>query len=416
MPRVLLLVPTETYRAAAFLDAASRLGVDVVIGSERRQALAETMGDRFVLVPLNRPSEGADVVVRYAQSHPLDAILAVDDQGGLAAAIAAERLGLRHSSPSAVAATRDKSGMRELLHRAGVPQPEYRVAGGAFQSPAEAAARIGFPVVLKPRTLSGSRGVIRVDDAAGVEPTYARVRSILAAAGELETSTILVEELVGGPEVAVEALVRGGALEVLAIFDKPDQGDGPYFEETIYVTPTRLPAAVAEAIGAVTAGAVAALGITEGPVHAELRAPSDRAEPAVIEVAARTIGGRCSKALTFSAGATLEELVLAHAVGMPVPAGKPEASASGVMMLPIPATGVFEGVEGIDEALAVPGVRDLEMTAHRGQHIEQLPEGARYLGFVFAAGESPDEVEAALRAAHAVLRIRISPAPEPAPA
>jgi biotin carboxylase len=409
VPRLLLLVPTETYRAAAFLEAAERLRVEVVIGSERRQAMAETMGDRFVLVPLRRPSEGADAVVRYAQRRPLDAVMAIDDQGSLTAAIAAERLGLRHSPPGAVAATRDKSAMRELLRRAGVPQPEFRVAGGAYPTPSEAGARLGFPVVLKPRTLAASRGVIRADDASSAAAAYERIRGILAAAGDLDTATILVEELVPGPEVAVEGLVRAGALEVLAVFDKPDQGDGPYFEETIYVTPSRLPAATVDAVAAVTAAAVAAIGISQGPVHAELRVPEGR-EPQVLEVAARTIGGRCSQALTFATGATLEELVIAHALGLPAGGTAPGAPAAGVMMLPIPASGVLAGVDGVDSALAVEGVRGIDITAHPGQLIEQLPEGSRYLGFLFATGDTPAAVERALRTAHAALRITITPA------
>lgn len=408
MARVLLLVPTETYRAAAFLEAAERLGVEVVIGSERRQAMAATMGDRFVVVPLRRPSEGAAVVTRFAAHRPLDAVLAVDDQGGLTAAMASERLGLRHSAaPSAVAATRDKAAMRELLRQAGVPQPAFRLAGGTFPPPAEAAAALGFPVVLKPRTLAASRGVVRADDAAGAAAVHDRIRGILEAAGEHDTSTILVEELVAGPEVAVEGLVRDGSLEILAVFDKPDQGDGPYFEETIYVTPSRLPAGGLDAVAAVTGAAVRAIGIREGPVHAELRVPPDRPDPVVLEVAARTIGGRCSRALTFATGATLEELVIAHALGLPAGGTQLGSPAAGVMMIPIPRTGVLAGVGGVEAALAVEGVRDVDITAHPGQHIEQLPEGSRYLGFVFAAGETPAAVEQSLRLAHAALDIVI---------
>jgi biotin carboxylase len=426
VPRALLLLPTATYRAGAFLDAAGRLGVDVVVGSEVRQAMGESMGDRFVLLPLNRPSESADMIVRYAQRHPLDAVLAVDDQGSLTAAIACERLGLRHSPAASVAATRDKSAMRELFHRAGVPQPGFRLAGGAFPPPLEAAQRVGFPVVLKPRTLSGSRGVIRVDTSEEIAGTYQRIQAILAAAGEIDTVTILVEELARGPEVAVEGLLRAGVLDLLAVFDKPDQGDGPYFEETMYVTPSRLPQATLDALGSVTARAVKALNLTEGPVHAELRVSPDHEEPLVIEVAARTIGGRCSRALSFAGGATLEELVLAHALGPaaagglaaggPAPAGATAESgpdgaapASGVMMIPIPSTGVLEEVGGIDEALAVAGVSGVEITAHPGGTIERVPEGGRYLGFLFADGETPEAVETSLRDAHAALRVRISP-------
>jgi biotin carboxylase len=404
---VLLLLPTATYRAAAFLGAAEKLGVEVVVGSERRQALESVMGDQFLLVPLNRPSEAADNIVRYAGDHPLDGIIAVDDQGSLAAAIASARLGLRHSSPAAIAATRDKSAMRDLLRRAGVVQPAFRLAGGAFGEAAEAATRLGFPVVIKPRTLSASRGVIRADDAAAAGEAHARIGSILAAAGEIDTSSVIVEEFVAGTEVAVEGLVADGELHVLAVFDKPDPLEGPYFEETIYVTPSGLSPASLDAVAKTTSQAAAALGLTEGPVHAELRVNGPE-EVRVIEIAARTIGGRCSKALTFATGATLEELVLTNALrlGTPIPEFAP--TASGVMMIPIPASGILEAVDGIADAEAVPGVRGVDVTASLGRVIEQLPEGDRYLGFIFASGAGPQDVEESLREAHRRLRIRIA--------
>jgi biotin carboxylase len=403
---VLLLVPTETYRAGAFLAAASALGAGVVVGSERQQALAGTMGENFVLVPLDDPAEAARVIAAHAEHAPLDAIVALDDQGVVAAAHAASLLGLaRHNPPAAVEATRDKATMRSLLARAGVPQPRYLLASDA----ARAAEEIGVPVVLKPLALSASRGVIRVDSLDSVEEVAARVRLIAGNDGP-----ILVEEYLDGPEVALEGLLADGVLRVLAVFDKPEPLTGPYFEETVYVTPSRLGTSLLARIAEVAGQAAAALGLVEGPVHAELRLVSggdgiDGGDVRLIEVAARTIGGRCAKALSFAEGRSLEELVIARALGIDLGPGAFSLAegAFGVMMLPIPVTGVLSAVECVDEAAAIPGVTGVEITATVGREIRALPEGDRYLGFIFAAAATPADVEAALGAAYRALRIVI---------
>lgn len=420
MPRALLILPTATYRADAFLAAAGRLGVEVVTASERPQALAAVMGDRFLEVPLAAPDEAAGRIAELGARQRLDAVVAVDDQGLLAAALAGEALGLPHNPPAAVAATRDKAAMRALLARTGVRQPAFAVCewdgpgergeaggaggGGLGFAVAAAAERLRAPVVVKPTGLSGSRGVIRADDPIAASAAAERVAALLRRLGEPER--VLVEAYVPGDEVAFEGILRHGDLDTLAVFDKPDPLVGPYFEETIYVTPSRHPREVQGEVAALVAAAAAALGLREGPVHAEARLPPDGTPPVLLELACRTIGGRCAAALRFSAGASLEDLVLAHALGRPAPAALSEG-ASGVMMLPIPATGRLAGVEGTDRAAGVTGVTGVEITAPAGSWIEALPEGDRYLGFVFARRPTPGEVEAALRAAHGKLEIRI---------
>jgi biotin carboxylase len=218
---------------------------------------------------------------------------------------------------------------------------------------------------------------------------------------------LLVERYLPGVEVAVEGLLTGGALRTLAIFDKPDPLEGPFFEETIYVTPSRLPDATQAAISARTAEAAAALGLREGPVHAELRINDEGVWP--IELAGRSIGGLCSSVLEFGVGVSLEELILRHAVGLPLPDAGRTGAAAGVMMIPIPRGGMLRGVAGVEEALAVPNVTGVEITAPLNQPVTPLPEGASYLGFIFARAETPERAEAALRAAHARLRFRIDP-------
>jgi biotin carboxylase len=387
------LLPTTTYRATDFVRAASRLGADVVVGSEEAQALAPAMGDRAVVVPLEDFDEAVAAITDLHRRAPLDAIVAVDDRGVMIATAASERLGLRHNPPAAVAATRDKGAMRRALARHRVPQPRFALAHDPDRLP-----DVGFPCVVKPISLSGSQGVIRADDPAAARAAAARVLALC-------DGPLLVEEYVPGDEVALEGLLYRGHLAVLAVFDKPDPLVGPYFEETIYVTPSRQRDEIQTRLADLTARAASAIGLSEGPVHAELRIGGD--DIWVIEIAARSIGGLCSRALRFGAGISLEELILRHALNLPLDDLARERAASGVMMLPIPRRGILREVSGRDAALAVPGVTGLEITVPPGRAVVPLPEGDRYLGFLFARGERPDDVERALRNAHAKLDVVI---------
>lgn len=406
MARVLILLPSATYRAPDFLAAAARLGAEVVVASDVAQTI--DMGDRALVLDLGDPEAAVATVVEAAGRHPLDAVVAVDDQGVLVGALAAARLGLAHNPPEAVAATRDKAAMRTALAAAGtVRQPTFVIVPAGADVVA-AAAEVGFPCVVKPVSLSASRGVIRVDDAAQAAAAGERVRAIVAEATGAGDAPLVVERYIEGTEVAVEALLRGGRLEVLAVFDKPDPLTGPYFEETLYVTPSRLPTATQDRVVGAVAAAAAAIGLVEGPVHGELRIDA-QGQPWLLEVAARSIGGLCSRALRFGAGVSLEELILRHALGFPLNPVR-EAAASGVMMLPIPTAGTLVGVRGQEAARAVPGVAGLELSILPGRPVRPLPEGDRYLGFLFARAATPEAVEAALRAAHACLEVVIDPA------
>jgi biotin carboxylase len=350
------------------------------------------MGDRAVTLSLGQPALAADQIERLAERAPLDAIVAVDDGGTRAAAIASERLGLRGNPPDAVARARDKAAMREVFEEAGVPQPEWRLGADPDA--------VGFPCVIKPLTRSGSQGVIRADTPQEAEAAAARIRTIL----DDPQAELLVERFVPGDEVAVEALLTEGQIEVLAVFDKPDSLDGPYFEETIYVTPSRKPTQVLEQVHVATAQAAAALGLTDGPVHAEMRIGP---RVTVLELAARSIGGLCSRSLRFGLGVSLEEVILRHALGLPPGHLRREDRASGVMMLPIPRAGTLNEVRGQDEARAVEHIAGLEISIARGKPVVPLPEGDRYLGFLFAKADTPEQVEQALREAHAKLDVDV---------
>ena len=406
MAHVVLLLHSESYRAADFLQAARQLGVDITVASDRRNPAASDADEGVLEVHLANPEVAASAIVEYAGETVVDAVVAVDDQGVAAAALASEQLGLPHNPPPAITATRNKADMRRRLAAARVRQPAYEVVkpDGDAQT---AAKRLGFPLVVKPVSLSASQGVIRVDRADDLPATIERTRSIAQAQGRDQREPVLLERFVPGAEVAVEGLIRGGSLEILAIFDKPDPLDGPFFEETIYVTPSRLTPATQRSIRAVTSAAAKALGLSEGPIHAELRTRDGNAW--LLEIAARSIGGLCARSLRFGLGVSLEQLILRQALDLPIHDLALTDAAAGVMMLPIPQAGRLRAVRGVDQARAVDRVAGVEITISHGQELVPLPEGSRYLGFVFARGQDPEEVEAALRAAHAELTFEITP-------
>ena len=402
----------STYRAGAFAAAGERIGLDLVQGIDLPDELAERW-----LVPLAldfaEPADAVRRLVAFAEREPsqrTSAILALDDRGTLIAAEASAALGLAHNDPASAFAARDKFVMRERLAAGGVPVPAYRCYP-ATSDPVAIAGDVAYPCVVKPLLLSGSRGVIRADDPTSFAAAFARTRRIVQAAGfPIEENSILVERFVPGVEVALEGLLTAGSLQTLALFDKPDPLDGPFFEETIYVTPSRLPAGVQTAISHCTAGAAAAIGLREGPVHAELRVDLARGDIWLIELAGRSIGGLCSSVLEFGAGVCLEELILRHAVGLPLGLIERSGAAAGVMMIPIPKGGILRRVDGLDAAAAGEGVTGVEITAPLNQPITPLPEGDSYLGFIFARAATPENAEAALRIAHAALSFRIDPA------
>lgn len=403
-PRVILLMGPSTYRSAAFMAAAERLGLEVVRGLDLPPHLQDYWQ---VDLPLDfaDPEAAAARLAAYVAEQPTQAILAVDDSATLVAAGASALAGLPHNDPASALAARDKAVMRRAMAAAGIAIPEFRTFPLSID-PQNVADEFAYPVVVKPTRLNGSRGVIRANDPDELAAAVRRVQAMLAGAGyPANDEAIIVERYLPGVEVALEGLLTGGELHVLALFDKPDPLVGPYFEETIYVTPSRLPAATQAAIAATTARMAAALGLREGPVHAELRINDEGIWP--IELAGRSIGGLCSTILEFGAGMSLEELILRQAVGMELPSVERSGGAVGVMMIPIPKKGVLRCVDGQEAARATPGVTGLEITARLNYPILPLPDGDAYLGFIFARGERPGEVEAALRTAHDKLQIRI---------
>lgn len=410
--RLLLLIPTTTYRTEDFVEAARALDVDLVIASDRPNVMSGEFPDHLLTLPFGDPAAAAREMRGYAARRPLDAVVPVDDATTVVASAIGEALGLRVNPLAAAQATRNKRVMRERLARAGVPSPPFTTVG-VGEDPRAAARRMRYPSVLKPLVLSASRGVIRADDEAEFVAAFERIRAILRIPDVAElgegTDSVLVEGFIPGAEVALEGLLEDGALRTLALFDKPDPLEGPFFEETIYVTPSRLPEATQGAVADAAARAARALGLSDGAVHCELRLRATPAglEPVVLEIAARSIGGLCGRTLRFGTGMSLEELILRRALGRPIASFERERGAAAVMMVPIPRGGLLEEVRGLDEARAVRHVEDVTISLHKGQEVVPLPEGSRYLGFIFSRAATPAAAEAALREAHQHLRFVI---------
>jgi biotin carboxylase len=415
MPRVLLLLPTTGYRSEAFVQAAIRMGVDVTAASEKPNALARMNPSGLLTLDFKNPQVAAQQAVEFSKSYPIDAVVPVDSKVVAVGAAIGEALGLRHNSVDSANAAQDKRDMRQRFDQAGVPSPRFWI-GSLHEDPLALASRVEFPCVVKPLALAASQGVIRADDTGQFVLAVDRLAAILKReyrhlradddASSRSAGQFLIETFVEGPEFALEGMLSRGELHVLALFDKPDPLDGPFFEETIYVTPSRLAARRQTEIADCAAIAARSLGLTEGPIHAELRLTSDG--PSVIEVNPRSIGGLCSRMLRFGTGCSLEELIIRHALegGFELP--QRQSPAVGVMMIPTPQSGRLAETLGLESARAVSGIEEITISAHPGQRLVPLPEGAQYLGFIFARAESPAAVESALRESHAQLNFVIT--------
>ena len=414
--RLLFFTAKLGYQTRSFEEAAHKLGVHLIYVTDRCHQLDDPWGDQAIAVHFETPEIAAYAAMEAVRGESVSGILALGDRPAAAAAYAARGLGVRYNHPAAVEACRSKLRMKEVFREAGLnvlwfqklpidPTPEPSLLG------------ISYPCVLKPLSLSASQGVVRANNREEFLAAATRIRRLLQspeilATREANLDQILVEGYISGQEVAVEGLLTEGELRVLAIFDKPDPLEGPYFEETIYVTPSRLPESIQSAIEKCARDAVRALGLSHGPIHAEFRINEQGVWP--IEVAPRPIGGLCARSLRFSFDEEgepigLEELLVRHALELPVWNSPREVSASGVMMIPVPKSGVLQLVTGEDAARSIPGITELTITARLHDAIAAWPEGSSYLGFLFGRGKNPEEVEQALRQAHQKLSFKITP-------
>src|SRR5579863_4069015 len=415
-PLLILLASKLGYQTRSFAEAAKRLGVSVIIGSDRCHQLDDPWADGAVPLHFEEPENAASHLVEAVQhrlgEQKIGAILALGDRQTATAAYASTLLNLSYNSPESVENCRSKLRQRKVLKRAGLPVPDF--FSFALTEPIDSVLqRVIFPCVLKPLRLAASQGVIRADNPAEFGAAVERIARLLTSpeiqvTREADLDRLLVERYIPGTEVALEGVLDDGQLRVLALFDKPDPLEGPYFEESIYVTPSRLPEGALEEISACASKCVRALGLTAGPLHAEFRV--NHQGPWVLEVAPRPIGGLCSRVLRFGPQRIfLEELLIRAALRLPGAEWQREPDAAGVMMIPVPRSGVFEEVQGMKEALAIAGICEIQITARLHDFIVAWPEGSSYLGFIFARAKTPDLAEAALRKAHDALRFTITP-------
>jgi biotin carboxylase len=409
MARILVLATTTGYQTRSFGEAAERLGVELVFATDRCDMIDDPWRDGAIPIRFYDEDRSVASILEAARAQPIDAVLVVGDRPTVIGARVAQALGLPGHPPEAAAIARHKAMMQTRLRDAGLPVPWFVSVTVDCQL---STVDVSYPLVVKPVSLSGSRGVIRADDPDSFVTAFDRVRALLRspdvrAERNDAHDVILIEAFIPGREYAVEAILHHGAMHLLAIFDKPDPLDGPFFEETIYVTPSSAPRDVQEAIAGGVAAAARAIGLHHGPIHAECRVSPDGVF--VLEVAARPIGGLCARVVRFEDGTSLEHALLTHALGESPDRWRRETRASGVMMIPIPRRGVLRRVDGIDAARAVPDVDDVRVTAKVEQMLIPLPEGASYLGFIFARGADAAAVERALRAAHARLTLAIDP-------
>lgn len=411
MKRILLVIPSTTYRTHDFLLAAEKLAVEIVVASDHRQAMANLVPDTTLALNFRQPETIAEKVLDFVQKKPFDAIVGIDDTSAYIAALIAKILSVPHNFPEAVEAARNKYHLRRKIAAVKLNSPRFELFL-VNKNPARLTQKVNYPCVLKPVFLSGSRGVARANNPNEFESAFREIQSLLSdkevsakGYGD-EAKQILVEDYIPGVEVALEGMLINREFKNLAIFDKPDPLEGPHFVETIYVTPSRLPGYVhREAIHAAHWAALA-LGLENGPIHAELRINEKGAW--VVEIAARSIGGLCSRTLRFDGGMSLEELILRQAVGEDISAIQREKAAAGVMMLPIPKEGTLQDLKGVEKAKMVPGIEDVIITIPAGQPVAPMHKGGKYLGFIFARGDSPEAVETAIREAYSRLEVVIA--------
>ncbi|MFZ0639960.1 MAG: ATP-grasp domain-containing protein [Candidatus Acidiferrales bacterium] len=408
--KLLVLASKLGYQTRGFAAAAA-LGVEVQFATDRCHKLEDPWGDGALPLNFANPREAAEEIARQAKSDLPSAILALGDRPTATAAYAAHALRLAGNDPQAVERSRNKLVQREALRDAGLPVPHF-FSFAVTEAIQAVLPKVKFPCVIKPLSLAASQGVIRANDDEQFRSAVSRIAALLASpeiqvTHEAGLDRLLVESYIPGKEVAIEGLLDRGRLRVLAIFDKPDPLEGPYFEETIYVTPSRLSENQQIALRDCAARSVAALGLTHGPIHAEFRVNDDG--PWVLEIAPRPIGGLCSRALRFGPQRiSLEELLIRHLLDLGGANVDREPEASGVMMIPVPRSGIFEGVEGLEDAARVPNITEIEISARRKDYVAAWPEGASYLGFIFARAAEPAEAESALRQAHARLHFCFS--------
>ncbi|MEA1888175.1 MAG: ATP-grasp domain-containing protein [Pseudomonadota bacterium] len=403
--RILLVSPPESYRIQPYVRAALSLDLEINLASQGEWAISSPHS-AGIGVPLEDHRSALAILLELFEHGQYDAVIGTDDSTLELAARLAEKTGLLQNLPAAVRLARRKDLSRLCLQQAGIQVPDFSIQE-VSEHQLTSEPKFGFPCVIKPLALSGSRGVIRADTYEELNHGLQRSLKIISEETDLyEKTHLLLEQYIPGREFAIEGMLSDGQLNILAIFDKPDPMEGPYFEETYYISPARISICERRLLVDTVQDACQAFGLITGPIHAECRINPQGAW--LIELAARTIGGLCSRLLSFGTGYSLEQLVLANAIGLDLPIELNEGAA-GVLMLPTKQAGILRRVEGVMKAEKVKYIDGVEISLREGYHVTPLPEGASYLGFIFSSAPDSDKVEQALRDAHAVLNPVVAP-------
>ena len=402
---VVVVASERSYVGGELADAASRLGIDLAFVTDRCHVLDEVWPSETIAVEFRDPEAAAQSAATALSGREVTATLGTDEPTAIVAEVLGRALGVPSSAAGAAARAADKFATREALTHARLAQPRFMLH--QFGNPLP---DVTFPAIVKPRCLSASRGVCRVDGRDSLVSVLSRLERVLGDVdlkgryGDL-CQSVLIEEFIAGPEVALDGVLVGGVLSSIAMFDKPRPLDGPYFAESLYVLPSAISDTRRLEAERATALAAQALGLREGPIHAELRLSADG--PVVIEIAARSIGGLCGRTLRLASGRSIAEVVLATLCSIKL--GMEDIKPAGVAMLAPPRSGVFFEMRGVGSALAVEGIVEVSITAHPGQRVAVVPDGSDYLGFVFAEGASRANVIASLAAAEARLDADVRP-------
>ena len=403
--RLLLVSHHNSYRIAPYIKAALNLGLEVTIASQGKHSLVTEVANGLH-IDFDDVNAAHKEILKENQKRPFTGILGSDDQTVELAAYAAKTLKLPHNPPRAALYSHRKDLARAQLSLTGCPVPIHCLLDLNLPVKNQMAG-LPWPCVIKPLNMSASRGVIRTNNKDEFITACERLRPIIAdSQEEFEQRHLLIEDYIDGIEIAYEGFLQNGELETITIFDKPDPLTGPYFAETIYVTPTALSDELQLSIKKVIQKACLAYGLRSGAIHAECRIDSEN-RIWILEVASRTIGGDCARVLD-NENFSIEELAILLAIGQPVTPYIAE-QARGVMMIPIRQKGLLKRVEGLLQASKIKHIDKIDIIIGEGHELIPLPEGNQYLGYIFASAESTEQVTAAIREAYALLKFVTAP-------
>lgn len=403
--RLLLISHHNSYRIASYIKAAKNLSLDVTIASQGKHSLVTEVADGLH-VNFDDTESALKEIIKENNKKPFAGILGSDDQTVELAAQAAKVLHLPHNPPEAAQYSHRKDLARAKLTLADRNVP-FHCLLNLTKPIKNQIIDLPLPCVVKPLNMSASRGVIRVDNTEQLKVACERLRPILADSPNIfEQTHILIEAYIDGIEIAYEGYLQNKKLNTITIFDKPDQLTGPYFAETIYVTPSSLDNDLQLAIKMEIEKSCKAYGLVTGSIHAECRIDKNN-KVWILEIASRTIGGDCARILDNN-NYSLEEMAILLSIGKNITIKKSK-KARAVMMIPIKQKGLLKRVEGLSLANKVKHIDSIDIIINQGHELIPLPEGNQYLGYIFSSADTSEKATEAIRMAYDILTFITSP-------